>query len=350
VKKLVALLSVCTLALTLSACSAPATSNPSGGSAAKVESVNGQQVDFSKNDVVVIKDYQGKYVSELEPMVVDFGGDGGQTYQVAVFGDAVDFYFWAGQAHSEMYTEEIEARLSNRLITFENAPSASGESVAGIGFSDAKGESYQFSLAAGAEHKGVLVIADSGKHSAAVEAGHVLYATYKGDGYKLIVEADESQQVQGQPVNYLYLQYDGQEKTLLAQSVDRGEDWGETIRNILKPIKSTEEDKVYYETDSQNRANGAGANNHFTRVVDLNTGEDRLLSGGGLHLLLTDELHFPYGGNLILQGHELQDGEVVENYFMVNSDGETLCYLGTSLEFHDSDLVYQIQQAMKKQN
>lgn len=337
------------LAFVLTACSAPAASTP-GDPVAKVETINGQQVDFSKNDVVVIKDYQGKYVSELEPMVVDFGGDGGQTYQVAVFGDVVDFYFWAGQAHSEMYAEDVESRLSNTLITFENAPLASGESVAGIGFSDANGEHYQFSLAADADHKGVLAIADSGKHSAAVEAGHVLAATYKGDGYKLVVEADESQQVQNQPVNYLYLQYDGQKKTLLAQSADRGEDWGESIRNILKPIKSTEEDKVYYETDSMNRANGAGANNHFTRVVDLSTGEDRLLGGGGLHLLLTDELHFPYGGNLILQGHELQDGRLVHNYFMVNSDGETLCYLGTSLEFYESDLVYQIQQAMKEQN
>ena len=347
-KKLVALLSVCALAFALSACSAPASSNPNDN-AARVETINGQQVDFAKNDVVVVRDYQGKYADQLEPMTVDFSVEG-ETYHIAIFGDVVDLYFWAGQAHSEAYTEEIEGRVSNKLITFENAPLASGESMAGIGFSDAKGEQYQFSLAADADHKGVLLIADSGKHSAAVEDGHVLHATHKGDGYKLTVEADETQQVQNQPVNYLYLQYDGQEKTLLAQSVDRGEDWGESIRNILKPIKSTEEDIVYYETDSVSRTNGAGANNHFTRVVDLNTKEDRLLSSGGLHLLLTDELHFPYGGNLILQGHELQDGRLVHNYFMVNSDGDTLCYLGQSLELYSDDLVYQIQQAMKEQN
>lgn len=345
-KKMLALLCIAALAMTLGACSTkPATT--ASGSTSMLETINGQQVDLAKNDVVVALNYQGQYIDQLEPREIDAGWDGGNcTYKVAIFGDVVNVSFSAGEMYSEGTQFGSLARQSNCLITIINAPPAGGEDYVGMHFFDVSGNEYRFSLGGNDEHKGLLIISDSGRHSAGVEPGRILYATYKKEGYKFIVEADETKQVQDQPVNYLYLQYEGGAKTLLAQSVDQGDEyWTDTVRNILNPVLCQINKRVYYETDSYSRTNGAGANNHFTRVIDLNSSEDTLFSNGGIYTLLTEH-DAPYGGYLILQGYELHEGGLVPNYFVVKPDGETLCYLGLYVD--DSEMVEQINAALSK--
>lgn len=335
------------LALSLAACSSPTPTTPDPIETGKIETIHTITVDFEENDIIVIKDYQGKYSDTLEPLEVEFPGEG-STYQVAVFGNIVNLYMWAGKQNSEAFTIDIAHRVSNKLITFKNAPPAEGDHLAGIGFMDANGENYNFSFAADADHKGVMIVADSGIHNPSVTDGHILLSTHTGEGYTLTVEALTTELVQNEPVNYLYFQRDGQDKILLAQSVDQGDDWTESIRNILNPLFFAEEDRIYYVTDIESRTSGAGAHNLFTRVIDLTTNEDRLLSSGELvRLLPYDDIFSPYGGTLILKGHELSDDRIIENYFLVNAEGETLCYLGTSLEMYEMDLVEQINQAMK---
>lgn len=350
-KKFLALFGVLAMALALAACSTPAATNPDAGdqpSTAMKETINGQEINYDQNDVVIIADYDGQYVDQLTPVTISAYGD--STITFAVFGDIVDVSLMAGEPHSEGDSMEVAPRLSDALLTITDAPNLS-EYVVFLSFMDVGGTYHSLSIGVEADdNDGILVVADSGKRSASVEPGHTLWATYPGDGYKFIVEVDESQTVQAEPMNFLYWQWDGEPKELLTQSVDCGDErWADSIRNIVKPTLSSDGDKIYYETDAYNRGNGAGANNHFTHVINSGTKEDSLLSVGGLYRVLSDSCYDPYVGYLILQGYENgDDGHVVPNYFLVTAEGDSYCFLGNSVAGpYAEDLVEQIRNASK---
>ncbi len=179
----------------------------------------------------------------------------------------------------------------------------------------------------------------SGEYNMAVD-DHVLKATYSGNGYDLLVEEDKSQEVtEGVPVNYLYIQYNGGIKTLLAQSVDRGNDWTNSVADILNPTLSNDGKKVYYETGSAfTRTSGYGANNHRVRIVEIDTYNDSYFEEGGIKKLL-DNNYGPYADHLILEINSIDDaGQPTMVYPVVSPDGEQVVILDdfeTDMEFMD---------------
>jgi len=90
---------------------------------------------------------------------------------------------------------------------------------------------------------------------------------------------------------------------LLAQSVDRGEDWTNSIATLHYPTLSIDGTKVYYSTDNTfTRSSGYGANNYRTRVVDLKTFGDSYFEEGALVTILNSG---PYANHVVLELNSL---------------------------------------------
>lgn len=180
---------------------------------------------------------------------------------------------------------------------------------------------------------------DSNKDNSLFEE-HILIATYSGNGYDLLVEEDKSQEVtKGVPINYLYIQYNGGIKTLLAQSVDRGNDWTNSVADILTPTLSNDGKKVYYETGSTfTRTSGYGGNNHRTRIIDIDTFNDSYFEEGGIKMLL-DNNYGPYKDHLILEINSRDNaGQPTMVYPVVTPEGEQVVILDEfdpNMEFMD---------------
>ncbi|MEA1961173.1 MAG: hypothetical protein U9N81_07865 [Bacillota bacterium] len=310
---------------------------PKAQAASMIETINGVEVNFEENDVVVIKEYNGKYVDNLEENVIYGESSGNYEYTIAVFGIIHDLCFSVGEYASESYDFAREGFVDNELITLHNAPAPDSAGIMVMSFSDSNGKGYELSLNSNAKDKGIIMIKDSGVYSKNVEKGHILKATYPGDGYNITIELDKSKQVQNQPKNYMYIQYDGQKKVLLAQSEDKGEDWGNSVRNILNPMMSNDGKKLYYETDAYSRTNGAGAGNHFTHVINLATGEDEFLTPGALVYIMEEPSR--YAGYFVLQGWTNSASGVVPTYWVENTEGETLVNIGESLDCYIGDQV-----------
>jgi len=189
---------------------------------------------------------------------------------------------------------------------------------------------------------------DSGKDNMAGDE-HILKATYSGNGYQFLVEEDKSKEVtKGIPINYLYIQYNGGNKMLLAQSVDQGNDWTNSVAGILNPTISNDGRKVYYETDDTfTRTNGYGAQNHRTRVVDIETLEDSYFQEGAIMTLLNRK-HGSYADHLILQLNSINDaGEPTFIYQVVTPECEQLVILDTYIP---DDLTNLIDSKLQEQN
>lgn len=180
---------------------------------------------------------------------------------------------------------------------------------------------------------------DSNKDNTLFE-DYILKATYSGNGYDLLVEEDKSQEVaKGVPVNYLYIQYNGGIKTLLAQSVDRGNDWTNSVADILNATLSNDGKKVYYETGSTfTRTSGYGGTNHRTRIIDIDTFNDSYFGEGGIKMLL-DNSYGPYKDHLILEINSRDNaGQPTMVYPVVTPEGEQVVILDEfdpNMEFMD---------------
>ena len=86
-----------------------------------IKVVRSVEIDYEENDLVIIKNYQGKYSDTLNLIMMDLK-TGYESYSVAIFGSVKDLELVAGKWESEGYTKKIGDLVSNTLIKFENAP------------------------------------------------------------------------------------------------------------------------------------------------------------------------------------------------------------------------------------
>lgn len=150
-----------------------------------------------------------------------------------------------------------------------------------------------------------------------------------GSGFELLIEKDKSKEVvKGVAVYYLSMKYTNGEKKLLAKSIDCGEDWTNSIAEIVYPAMSNDGKKVYYSTDDTfTRTSGYGANNYRTRVVDLKTFEDSYFEEGALVTILNSS-HGAYADHVVLELNSLDNaGNPAMVYQVVTPDGEQLVVL-----------------------
>ena len=308
-----------------------------------IKVVRSVEIDYEENDLVIIKNYQGKYGDTLNLIMMDLK-TGYESYSVAIFGSVRDLELVSGKWESEGYTKKIGDLVSNTLIKFENAPPLSEKDIyVAISFKDNNGTKHTMPLTN--DKEGYLVVEDTGKLTA--EPGHVLQATYPAEECTFYVEVDKSDEfVSGLHKHYLYMEVGG-EKRLLTESVDMGSNWLESVGHILNPTLSNDGTKVYYETSNRfNRSNGVAANNHQTRVIDLKTMSDEYFHEGGIVKLLTPE-YAPFTDGLILEKYTRNDDwEVVTNNYLVSPEKKTLVNLGAELE---DDLVEQIIRKMEEE-
>ncbi|MFW5982000.1 MAG: hypothetical protein ACOCQO_02190 [Halanaerobiaceae bacterium] len=294
-----------------------------------IKVVKSVEIDYEENDLVIIKNYRGKYIDTLSKQYIDIDA-GYESYTLAIFGSVRDLEYVYGNKGSEGNSQKVASLISDKLISFENAPSLSDNDLfVEVSFKDNNGKEYKLPLTD--DQEGYLLIEDTGKLTA--EAGHVLKATYPTDGGRFYVEVNNSEEYSpGYFKHYLYLETDG-EKNLLAESVDMGSNWIESVDDILNPTLSNDKTKVYYETGTGfNRSNGVAANNHQTRVIDLDTMEDRYFHEGGIVKLLKGE-DTPFTDGIILEKYTRNDdGEIVTNNYLVSPEGKTLLNLGEELE------------------
>lgn len=158
-------------------------------------------------------------------------------------------------------------------------------------------------------------------------------ATYAGGKeFQLIIEKDKTKEVvKGVPIHYLSLKYSNGEKKLLAQSIDRKDDWTNSIAKILSPTMSNDGKKVYYSTDNTfTRTNGYGAKNYRTRVVDIHTLKDSYFEEGALVAVLNNN-HGSYKDHLVLELNSVDSaGKPTMVYQVVKPNGEQLVVLDTA--------------------
>lgn len=148
--------------------------------------------------------------------------------------------------------------------------------------------------------------------------------------FKIIVEMDNTKEVvRGVPVYYLSIISNDGQKKLLAQSIDRGNDWTNSIATIERVRLSTDRKKVYYSTDNTfTRSSGVGANNYRTRVVDLNTNKDSYFEEGGLITVLGNQ-EAPYQDHVILELNSRDSAGPTLVYQVVTPRGDQLVILDT---------------------
>ncbi len=170
---------------------------------------------------------------------------------------------------------------------------------------------------------------ESPEESVLVELSSQLIAS----GHYFILQIDPNKEIVSDiPMHYLTIDFGNGESRLLSQSVDRGEDWPNSISRIINPTLSYDKSKIFYSTDNTfTRTSGIGANNYRTRVVDLqNNYQDSYFSEGALHSIL-DESHSPYQGYVILEIHSLDSaGKATKHYSVYKPNGERIVLLDQS--------------------
>ncbi|KUO62708.1 MAG: hypothetical protein APF84_03405 [Gracilibacter sp. BRH_c7a] len=314
-----------------------------------VETLAGVEVVLDDYDFVAVKDYAGKYLDKLEKKEINIGG-GSSTYTVAIFGEAQDLEFVTGeyQTGGGGDAKEIANKISNTLLTFTNAPGGKPNVYCGLWINQNR---YKIQLAPNDEFakKYALIAVKDGNEielgtetqaqtenepeNIAPDNGRMELGTYAGgNGFELLIEEDKTKEVtKGVPVHYLSMVYTNGQKRLLVQSVDRDEDWTNSIAAIHYPTVSNDGTKVYYSTDNTfNRSSGYGANNYRTRVVDLNTFEDSYFEEGALVTILNSS-HGPYADHIVLELNSLDSaGKPTMVYQVVTPGGEQLVVLEES--------------------
>lgn len=304
-----------------------------------VETIAGVEVVLDDYDFVAVKDYAGKYLDKLEKKEINIGG-GSSTYTVAIFGEAQDLVFATGEYQTGGGDDqEIANELSNTLLTFTNAPGGKPNVYCGLWINQNR---YKIQLAPNDEYakkSALLAIKDGEEVELGTESqtgnndpdnGRIEVGTYAGgNGFELLIEEDKTKEVtKGVPVYYLSMQYTNGEKKLLAQSVDRGDDWTNSIATIESPAMSNDGTKVYYSTDNTfNRSSGYGANNYRTRAVNLKTFEDSYFEEGALVEILNSS-HGSYANHVVLELNSLDSaGNPTMVYQVVTPTGDQLVVL-----------------------
>lgn len=302
----------------------------------KSETINGEVLDYSIIDNLIVENYDGKLNSILDTYYFDCNS-GSNAYFITLIGRFNKVEFLYGKRESEAYILLEADILEDSHIVLGGAPKIEDNYLLAIRFRNALGETKQVEL--NGDNNEILYkdqISTREKHI----GGQILLdrvTTYDNNGHEVdFVITKDDKKIDNS--NYLYVEINEDLELLATENISNSQPKNGCITN-----PQVIDDRMVSYTVTNTNDECAPGLSYITKVIDLNTMRTEVFCDCSISFVL-DELYEPYINYIIARKFEVNNEIIAQKYYLFSPEGVKIASLGNYLEpFY---LLEQIEEAV----
>lgn len=304
----------------------------------KSENINGEIIEYSLIDNLIVENYDGKLNNILDTYYFDCKS-GESVYLITLVGRFNSVEFIYGKRESEAYILLEADIIEDSHIVLGAAPKLDETYVLAIRFRNALGETKQVEL--NGEKNSILYKDQISTREKYIEDQVLLdrVTTYDNNGNEIefVITRDDKSTDNS---NYLYVEINKDLELLATEKISNSQPKNGCITNP----QIIDDRIVSYTVTGTNDAFAPGLS-YVSKVIDLNTMRIEVFCECSIAFVL-DELYEPYVNHIIARKFQVIDSIIEQQYYLYSPEGSQIVNLGNNIEpFY---LLEQIEEALEE--